>query len=295
MKLDNFGTTIMKLLEMVSRNQVSRTDVAKNNLKILKKGILVIDDEKSVKIEPKTKKALEDVVITNLEGLTNNSKLDGNGTSAVSFNWESIHENLASRHFNDSDSLKDCTYVQIISKKDIDVLKDMTSDNAIGSLLRTSNLPDIMNVVGEKWEKLMADNKDNSSTYVIYIPGIFTYMRELGKTVTNYTNLLIVAVPPVKLLKDGIEKITPKEATSMIVSDTLKAAAYVGAKEVCIDPFSYKYLKKHIEDALDAYSVGCHHDTYLNTVSKTTFCIPNDRIHIAAKNLWNKDMEVTIF
>ena len=278
--------------------QIKTTAVANDAL--LKNGMVTTPSGMTINLNDLSEKSVEGVVIDRVDSLSDNSALDGNGSSSIKTTTEDIttlplfklgcmrakvfekgYVDVVNIMLQNKAGIDGNTIVYVATKKHPPKM-GYSNDNIIGILGAHSNLPLIYSKISDRWTKTVASHIDDEFSYVLYIPDIRFYVpsnEKSGCCVTDKLqkfNLLIVLTPTAKsLMTEADKKPNHKDAIMTMVSDACKSIAYLGCKVVRFDPFSDQYFKKHPIETVDAWVTGINREKYKNTVQETIVHLPN--------------------
>ena len=173
--------------------------------------------------------------------------IDGDGlTTQLVLNKVTAHYDVYSgkRIYNERDITdiitSSSTLVIPIKKKDSrisDLLS--TKDGLLGYLNAVSVWSHVLDNISDTWEKLNMDDNRNSTSNILYLPGIIIpfadYYGHLLKE-TRTVDVIIVAISSIKNASDDIEEMSIVDYNKKCINDVLEAAIHFNAKNVVTTP-----------------------------------------------------------
>lgn len=272
-------------------------DAAFINDKILAKGEIDTVTGAKFNLTEAAEKSAEAAVLGRIDSITNNSSLDGNGSSDIIIHNCHIEEigvfatnrSVCNSHGNFAleliynsfvnEDISGSTFVHVATKKHVPNMGYNSDSSVISEIGSHSNLPLIYSKLAKRWSQMLENGAKDNNTYVLYIPNILFYISDKKGSVImdnpSKLNLLLVIVPNAKQLTDEGEKINHLHAIKSMISDACKAIAFLGCRTVRIDPFADSYFKKHPAETIDAWGEYTAYTVYGNTVAQTDFYIPD--------------------
>ena len=223
--------------------ELAKVSVAKSNITVLESGELKINKNTKIDLTGYVKKSIDTAMISRLDGIISKEDVvvdeeHANADVLVNMTNDTKCIEMAAKTSDFPQTL----VIPVVKKEDLDVF-DLLKVTTIGRLLRSSTFASIYVKIKEQWEAL---NKGDDSNYtnVMYVPNVMVFMNpESGKLMKTpfYTNVLIVAIPSLKYMGDGIQEISQEAAIARVVSDLCDAAIKCRAKRIVTDPFSTLY------------------------------------------------------
>lgn len=276
----------MKLWRITTMSKKKKfKKLAEANIQVLKSGKIKVAKGQKINLKPFVQDSVDNTVISRLDGIISKEEVvidtsDLRVDVTTNMTTDIKTAELVSRVSSPTIS----TIVITVNKKnDLDVF-DLLDDTSLGIILRTSTLTSIYSDknVKDKWVEL---NKDDSTSFtnVMYVPKIMVFVDpntgKIRKT-PYYINLLLVAVPSVKKMTDGVEELSDEDATARVIADICEAAIKCGAKDLIIDPYGYKLFKKDPHITAELWSQISTGQRFIEQFKSVIFSIDNEELFI---------------
>lgn len=259
--------------------------LAESNIQVLKSGKLKIAKGQKINLKPFVNESIQNTVVSRLDAIiskedvvieTSDLRVDITSNMTSDIKTAELASRVNSPNVN--------TVVVTVNKKDALDIFDFLDDSSLGIILRTSTLASIYSGgdVKKKWVDL---NKDDNSTFtnVMFVPNIIIFIDpETGKIrkVPYNINLLIVAVPTVKKMTDGVEEVSDEDAVARIIADISDSAIRCGAKNIILNPYNYKLFKKDPHITAELWKEISTSQRFIEQFKSFIFAIENEELFI---------------
>ena len=272
-----------RMLDMGQKKKYKK--LAESNIKILRSGKIKIAKGEKINLKPFVNDSIKNTIVSRIDGIiskeevvvdTENLRLDitTNMTNDIKVS------ELVSRVTNPKTS----TIVLVVNKKDALDSFNFLDSGSLGIILRTSTLASIYSdqEVKNKWVEL---NKDDTSSFtnVLFVPKIMMFINpENGKILKTpyYINLLLLAVPSVKKMSDGIEAVSETDAVARVISEICDAAIKCGAKDLIYDPYAYKLFRSDSHTTAELWNEITTSQRFIEQLDSVIFAIESEELFI---------------
>ena len=251
---------------------------AKKSMKILKSGKIQIGDSK-IDLRPIISESSESAVISRLDGIISKEEAAVEDSKCnIEYMLQPQLKSAELSSIADKKPYYDTVVIILPKKASISVF-DFLNTGTIGDLLRSSTLSISYTKVKKEWVNL---NKDDETefTNILYIPDVFVFLDpESGKFKAKpyRVNVLICAVPSYKKIAAASEtEIERSTALMRMIGDTLEAGIRLGCKELVIDPFQIKALRKDVSETSKLWNTAVSSQRIQNNFDEITFSFISD-------------------
>ena len=259
--------------------------LAKSNIQVLKSGKIKIAKGEKISLKSFVNDSIQNTVISRLDGIiskedvvleTKDLRVDITSSMTSDFKTSELASRVQTPKTN--------TIVVTINKKNALDVFDMLDDSSLGIILRTSTLTSIYSEkeVKDKWVELNHNDK-TSFTNIMYVPNIMVFLDpSTGKIREKpyYINLLLVAVPSQKKMSDGIESLSYENVVGRIIADICDAGIKCGAKDLIVDPYQYKVMRKDPHVTAELWSQISTTQKFIEQIHSMIFTIENEELFI---------------
>ena len=259
--------------------------LAEANIQVLKSGKIKIAKGQKINLKSFVNDSIKNSIVSRLDGILSQED--------VVIDTEKLRVDITTNMTNDVKTAelasrvntpKTNTIVITVNKKDAIDAFDFLDDGALGLILRTSTLASIYTDpdIKKKWVDLNKGDK-SSFTNVMYVPKIMVFIDpDTGKIrkTPYYINLLLISVPSVKKMTDGVEAVTDYDACSRVIADICDSAIKCGAKDLIIDPYNYKLFKKDPHITAELWSQISTSQRFIEQLNSVIFAIENEELFI---------------
>lgn len=254
---------------------------AKQSMKILKSGKIMVKGDQEIDLSPFIKQSTEEAVVSRLNGIISKEDvvIDEAGKELdVKYTLQPLMKTVELDAQIPSDG-ELSTMIIPIKKKSAITAFDFLADGPLGELLRSSSFASSYKKIKKQWVEL---NKNDSSefTNVLYIPNIMIFMDpKTGKFRKEpyKINVLILALPTKsQFINEERPTVTTEDAVFWIIADILESAIRLGTKKIILDPFEPKLLKKERACTADAWARALSGDKIRSQFKSINFAFEND-------------------
>ena len=147
--------------------------------------------------------------------------------------------------------------------------------NTIPYYMATSTLESIYDYIHMTWKRLNCDDSTNF-TNIMYIPNIYKFKDDTLTEIIEspyMINLLVVSLPSLSKMFDGIEEPSAEDGIRYILNNTMDAAIRCGCKNLIIDPFSYKLFSKNLPYTASLWYDMIGQQNVIEAIDKIDFTI----------------------
>lgn len=270
--------------------------ISNKNLEIMQKCKFRLYDGAKVKLKNDVQTSIDGVKMGKLEDILYKEKIDVDNitlkSGITSITLATPLEAITALNTITGKNAPRYTVIIPMNKKDIPFEFDLLKDTTLGDILRTTYLPLVYKKVSDDWKKL--NDKDKSeSTNVLYIPNVMHYLKSDGKIKQRpfYINVLIVAIPTLKYLKNGEPETRSDDEfyTGRIIGDILDAAIRVGATHLIFNPFTLEGLRNDFGITANCWKVISTTKRVLENLESIIFTTDDsDTLFVNLNSIFNK-------
>lgn len=266
-------------------NKKKHKKLAESNIKILKSGKIKIAKGEKINLKPFVNDSIKNTIVSRIDGIISKEE--------VNIDTENLRVDITTNMTNDIktselvsrvSSPKTSTIVLVINKKDATDVFNFLNISSLGIILRTSTLASIYSdtEVKDKWVEL---NKEDTTSFtnVLFVPKIMMFINpENGKILKTpyYINLLLLAVPTVKNMSDGVEAVSDFDANARIISDICDSAIKCGAKDLIYNPYGYKLFRNDPHTTAELWNEISTSQRFIEQLSSVIFAIEEEELFI---------------
>lgn len=278
--------------------------LAKANIKILKSGKIKFAKGQKIDLRMFAEESIEGAVVSRLDGIiskedvvidTEDLRVDVLTTMQTDIRTAEIDARVSKAGNNLVCTSEECiknaannnhvkTIVLVVNKKEAVEGFDFLNNGTLGVILRSSTLASAYTdeSIKDKWVEL---NKDDSSSFtnVLYIPKVMMFVdlttNEFRKH-PYYINVLILAVPSVKKMSDGVNAVSDADASARVIADICDAAIRCGCKDLIINPYGCKIAMKDPSITAQLWNEILTSERFIVNLYSVNFAIENENLFI---------------
>lgn len=222
---------------------------AKQSMKILKSGKIMVKGDQEIDLSPFIKQSTEDAVVSRLNGIISKEDViieDGAKVVDIKTSLQPLIKTAELESVIPTDAEPYTVIIPIKKQKAITAF-DFLTGGALGEILRTSTFASAYKKLKKDWVEI---NKDDTTpfTNVLYVPDVMIFMDSDNMKFRKKPykiNVLILALPTKsQMVDEDHPDVTTDEAIYRTIADIIESAVRVGAKKIILDPYSPKILNK---------------------------------------------------
>lgn len=244
-------------------------------------GKIKIKKGTKLSFQPYIEKSLKDVIISRLDCIApKNDVIIESSNCITDINTSLTTQYRCASFLSKIESASTNTILYITNKKHYDNIFYQIDNNInpLSILMNTSTLEPIYSNISHVWKNI--NKGDNTTlTNVMFIPDVYVFLDIKTKQLLSqpfFINLLVVSVPVLENMNDGIEKMSIEDGIKYVINNSIESAIKCGAKNLIINPYSYKLLTKNANYTANLWYDVTSQQNVIEGIDRIDFTIPTD-------------------